>query len=126
MTYDSFSQQLDLLENQFTVLGASLVDGEPAKLQAASAQIQQLTVDLIQMADDVGRATLRAPGSLRRLQAMSIRLAAVRENLLRQSAYVDQALALVVPESRQKATYPGARTYGGPVRQSGAFSVLSA
>ncbi len=53
---------------------------------------------------------------------MSNGLTTVRENLLRQSAYVDQALALVVPASKRGKKQPTRerRAYGGrfasPVR----------
>jgi len=126
MSHSSFDHQLDLLEFQLQELGASLIDGNPALLQAASTKLQQLAVDLIQMADEFGLPQLRAPGLARRIRALSSGLASVRENLLRQSAYVDHALALVVPATQQKSTYAGARTYGSPIRQSGAFSVLAA
>lgn len=126
MSHFSIHHQLDMLESQLRELAASLVGGNPDQLQHASAKIQQLAVELIQMADVAGRAQLRTPVFSRRVRALSIGLTTVRENLLRQSAYVDHALTLVVPQTREKATYPGARAYGGPVRQSGAFSVLSA
>jgi hypothetical protein len=126
MTHFSFDQQLDLLESQLQELGGSLIAGDSALLQAASTKLQQLAVDLIQMADAPGRTQLRRPDSARRIRALSAGVATVRENLLRQSAYVDHALALVVPATQQKSTYAGTRTYGGPIRQSGAFSVLSA
>lgn len=126
MTHTTFDQQLDLLESQLRELASSLIDGNPALLQLASAKLQQFAVDLIQMADEYGRAQLRTPALARRTRALSVGLSTVRENLMRQSAYVDHALALVVPATRQKSTYAGSQTYGSPVRQSGAFSVLSA
>ena len=126
MSHVSFSHQLDMLEGQLNELIASLVGGKPDQLHITSTKIQQLAVDLIQMADMVGRSQLRTPVFSRRIRALSNSLTTVRESLLRQSAYVDHALELLVPEIRQRATYPGARAYGGPVRQSGAFSVLSA
>ena len=126
MTHFSFAHQLDLLESQFQELSDILIAGDPALLQAASTKLQQLAVDLIQMADVMGRTQLRNPDSARRIRALSADVASVRENLLRQSAFVDHALALVLPATQQKSTYAGTRTYGSPVRQSGTFSVLSA
>ncbi len=126
MSNISIDSQLDFLDAQIKELGASLIDGNPELLQAASAKFQQMAVELIQMADEVGRSQLNRPGRARRIRMLSSSLATVREGLLRQSAYVDHALSLVVPATRHTATYAGARTYGGPIRQSGAFSVLSA
>lgn len=126
MTHFSFDHQLDLLESQLQELGSSLIASDAALLQTASTKLQQLAVDLIQMADAMGRTQLRSPDFARRIRSLSAGVASVRENLLRQSAYVDHALALVVPATQQTSTYAGTRTYGGPIRQSGAFSVLSA
>lgn len=126
MSHPTLDSQLDLLEAQFQELGGSLIAGNPELLQAAGARFQQLTVELIQMADQVGRIQLDSPSRARRIRALSSGLGILRENLLRQSAYVDHALAVVVPATQQKATYAGSRAYGSPIRQSGAFSVLSA
>ena len=126
MSNISIDSQLDLLDAQIKELGTSLIDGTPELLQAASAKFQQLAVELIQMADEVGRGQLNIPQRARRIRALNSALTTVREGLLRQAAYADHALAQVVPATQHKATYAGARAYGGPIRQSGAFSVLSA
>jgi len=127
MSHSSFDHQLALLESQLQELGRSLLDGNPVVLQGASTKLQQLAVDLIQMADEFGRARLSGvPDLARRIRALSGGLATVRESLLRRAAYVDHALALVVPATQQKSTYAGVKTYGSPIRQSGAFSVLAA
>ncbi len=126
MSHYSIHHQLDALENQLKELGDSLVGGDSDQLCIASTKMQQLAVGLIQTADMVGRSQLRTPAISQRIRTLSNGLTTVRENLLRQSAYVDHALAMVVPQTQQRTTYPGARAYGGPVRQSGTFSVLSA
>ena len=126
MSNISIDSQLDLLDAQIKELGTSLIDGTPELLQAASAKFQQLTVELIQMADEVGRGQLNIPQRARRLRALNSALTTVREGLLRQAAFTDHALAQVVPVTQNKATYANARSYGGPIRQSGAISVLSA
>lgn len=54
-----------------------------------------------------------------------MRLQPLREGLLRQSAFVERALEIVMPAAQQ-ATYASGTRYGGAVRQSGAFRVLSA
>ncbi len=126
MSHSTLDIQLDLLEAQIQELGGSLIAGNPELFQTAGARFQQLAVELIQMADQVGRVQLNSPSRARRIRALSSGLGALRENLLRQSAYVDHALAVVVPATQQKATYAGTRAYGSPIRQSGAFSVLSA
>jgi hypothetical protein len=126
MLHISLDDQLDLLEERFEALAGTLIDGNPDGVQSASASLQLLAVELVQMLDANGRAQLRVPGRSHRIRALASGLATVRENLFRQSAYVDRALELIVPATQQKSTYSGNRAYGGPVRQSGAFKVLSA
>jgi hypothetical protein len=127
MSSSSLDIQLDLLESQLHELRASLVEGNAPGLQDASMRLQPLVVELVRLADAVGRQALGQQGRLTRLRKLSAVLGMVRENMARQAAYVDQALALVVPGAQQKSTYAGTnRGYGSPVRQSGAFSVLSA
>jgi hypothetical protein len=127
MSSSSLDIQLDLLESQLGELSASLVEGNAPGLQDASMRLQPLVVELVRLADAVGRQALGQQGRLIRLRKLSAALGMVRENLARQAAYVDQALALVVPGAQPKSTYAGSnRGYGSPVRQSGAFSVLSA
>lgn len=123
----SLDIQLDLLEGQLRELSASLVDGNAQSLQEASMRLQPMAVELVRVADAVGRQALGQQGRLVRLRRLSAGLGMVRDNMARQAAYVDHALALVVPGAQQNSTYAGSsRGYGSPVRQSGAFSVLSA
>lgn len=128
MQHSPLDTQLDLLEAQYKELAASLVHGEPAAVQAGGAQIQRLAVELVQLSNGPQRAQLNTPRRLQRMRTLASGLASVRENMLRQMAYVDRALEVVVPSTREKATYGGGAggAYGQPVRQSGAFSVLAA
>jgi hypothetical protein len=126
MLHISLDDQLDLLEEHFEALASSLIAGNPDALQSSSASLQLLAVELVQMLNADGRGQLRVSDRSRRVRALAGGLATVRENLFRQSAYVDRALELIVPATQQKSTYSGSRAYGGPVRQSGAFKALSA
>lgn len=126
MPDSSFDVQLDRLEAHFKEVEACLIDRDATAMQASVAKLQLFAVEFIQTADAVGRAPLGSPGRMRRVKVLAGGIASLRENLLRQSAYVDHALEIVVPATRKKATYAGSATYGSPARQSGAFSVLSA
>lgn len=126
MPDSSLDIQLGRLETHFKEVEACLIDGNATAMQAAGAKLQLLAVEFIQIADAVGRAQLGSPSRMRRIKALAGGIASLRENLLRQLAYVDHALEIVVPATRKKATYAGSATYGSPVRQSGAFTVLSA
>ncbi len=117
---------LDLLEERLNILAAALIDDSPEIFQSTSASLQLLAVELVQILDANGRGELGGAVRAHRIRSLAGGLAAVRENLLRRSAFVDRALELIVPASQQKSTYAGSRTYGGPARRSGAFKVLAA
>ncbi|MES2949713.1 MAG: hypothetical protein V4858_14315 [Pseudomonadota bacterium] len=126
MSSHSLDTQLDLLEAHLEDVAASLIGGSPAAAQASGATLQRLAVELIQMADAAGRVQLGSPQRMLRIKALAAGIATLRENLLRQLAYFERALEIVVPATREKATYAGSTTYGMPGRQSGAFKVLAA
>lgn len=126
MSFSSLDSQLDLLESQFVELSASLVNGRPDELLASSARLQRLAVELVQLSGSQGRAQPKRAQAIVRIKALASGMANLRENLLRQMAYVDRALEIMVPATRNKSTYNGGGAYGQPVRQSGAFSVLAA
>lgn len=126
MTKSPLDRHLDLIEQQFNELSALLVDGNPSGVQSASAAMQQLAVDLIQMADDIGRTSLLSPSRALRIQTLATALPVLRATLLRRSAYVERALEMVIPATQKATTYAGGATYGTAMRQSGAFKLLSA
>jgi len=126
MPHTSIDFHLDILEERFNVLSAALIDGSAETLQSASASLQLLAVELVQILDVQGRTQIDDSARSRRIRSLSFGLSVVRENLLRRSAYVERALELIVPATHQKSTYAGRRTFGGPILQSGAFSVLAA
>ncbi len=126
MTNISLDDQIDLLQERVNLLAAAVVEGSPDSLQSVSGNLQLLAVELVGVLDAVGRSQLNFSGRASRMRALAAGLASVREGLFRQSAFVDRALALIVPAMQPKTTYPGSNAYGAPARQSGAFSVLSA
>lgn len=126
MLQTTFDKQLSLLESQLHELTASLLEGSPATLQDASAKLQHLTVELLRMAKDTKRVALREPMDMRRVVALSNGMASFRENLLRRSAYIDSALGVLIPESKNKSTYTGSSVYGSSARRSGSFNAFSA
>ncbi|MBP6484030.1 MAG: hypothetical protein KA254_05340 [Rhodoferax sp.] len=126
MSHEHLDTHLDMFEMQLKDLSACLIDADPQAVQAASARLQQVTVDFFHRLDPESLSYLGETSRVRRMNALAASLARVRESLLRHSAYVDRALELVVPAATRKSTYAGSGTYGGPVRQSGAFKVLAA
>lgn len=126
MSKNLLDTQLDCLEAQVSELSASLIGADPRAVQAGGIALQRLAVELVQMASGTGHDQLSSLRHVQKTKALSVGIAALRETLLRRMSYVDRALEVVMPESRDKATYAGGSAYGRPVRQSGAFSVLSA
>ena len=126
MEHLSLHDHIDRLEERVNLLATTVVDGSPNLLQSVSGDLQSLAVELKHLLEANVRNPLEASGLATRVRLLAAVLATVREGLLRQSAYVDRALELIVPHMQQKSTYPGSKAYGAPVRQSGAFSVLSA
>lgn len=117
--------QLDLIEQQFSEISKVLTDASPHQVQAACGALQQLTVDFIRMADEIGRSNLVLNSRAQRIQGLANALQPLREGLLRRSAYVERALEIVMPASQQ-TTYASSAKYGGAIRQSGTFKALSA
>jgi hypothetical protein len=127
MSFTSLEKQLDLLEQQFNEVSSALIDGDPVLVESSSAALQQLAVDFLQIADELGRGSLAPAHLALRVKTLAVGLPTLHANLLRRSFYVDRALQLVVPAT-QAPTYSAASTnpYGNGVRQSGQFKVMSA
>jgi hypothetical protein len=127
MTNLSPSAQIAVIEERFHGLTLALIDGSPELVQASSAVLQNLAVELVRLMNSAG-GVRRAEwaGLMPRVKVLAHGLAVFRENLLRRAAYVDRALELVVPATREKSTYSGAGAYGAPIRQSGALKMMSA
>lgn len=125
MTNTIFETRLEAVELQLGVLRSDLLSGNPQAVHQASAALQQLAVDLFQLTEELGRSQMGNAGSVQRVRALAVALQPVREGLLRQSAYVDRALEVIMPAAQQ-TTYAGTDRYGAAARQSGAFKVLSA
>jgi hypothetical protein len=126
MSKNLLDAQLDSLETQVNELSVSLFNADAMAVQAGGAMLQRLAVDLVQMTKGAGWSQLANPGRVQRIKAIAVGMASLRETLLRRIAYVSRALEVVVPVTRDQATYAGGGAYGKPVRQSGAFAVFSA
>lgn len=126
MTTATLDGQLDRIEQQFNELSALLLDGDPRGVEVASVALQQLAVELLQMADEAGRASLQSNARAARIKTLASVFPLLRSNLLRRSAFVDRALETIIPNAPQTSYAGQAKTYGASMRQSGAFKVLSA
>lgn len=118
--------QLEQLESQCNALQASLLSGNAAALQTGGTALQRLAVEFSQMAANAGLGQLDVPSRTQKIKAIASGIAMLREGLLRQLAYTERGLEIVLPATRDKATYATGGAYGSPVRQSGSFSFFSA
>jgi hypothetical protein len=125
MPVHPFESQLDRIEQQFNALRGALVHGQAPDVQTAAANLQQLAVEFRQLIDSMGLHPLRNRALTARIRTLAQSFPVLRDNLFRRTAYVEQALATVVPVA-QSATYGAAKPYGSVLRQSGEFKVLSA
>ena len=126
MSVTSLELQLDLLERQFNEVSSALVDGDPVAVESSSLALQQLAVDFVQIADELGRSSLNTGHLPVRIKALAQGIPALRENLLRRYSFVERALELVVPATQQPTYATTASPYGNGVKQSGQFKVFSA
>ena len=126
MSQQSLIGLLDLVEQQFNEVSLLLVQGSPQTFVQGCESLQQLSVQLMQLLERRDFAHQRTKAVALRIQALAKGIVVLRAQLMRRAAFVDQALAVVVP-TESKATYGNASSpYGAVTRQSGAFKVLAA
>lgn len=126
MRITSFDSQIGLLEAQLQDMRAALIGGDPVAIQSTSALLHRLAVELVRIAQEVGRDQMKSPAYLRKISLLASVMGTLRENLVRQSAYVERALEVLVPATRQKSTYASSGLYSSPIRQSGEFTAFAA
>jgi hypothetical protein len=125
MTQITFLDHLDLVEQQFNEVSVVLAEVNPGQLAVASAALQRLASDLVELLRTAQGDEAMRLAVVRRLKALSQGTMLLRSQLHRQAALVEQALKVVMP-SGPESTYADGGPYGSAVRQSGAFKVLAA
>jgi hypothetical protein len=125
MTHPIWGHPLDLVEQQFNEVSAFVVEGNPDQIAVASAALQRILVDFVQLRESMGPQVKVPPGITARLKALAEGTRVLRTQMHRQAALVEQTLKVVMP-SGPEATYSDGGPYGSAMRQSGAFKVLAA
>jgi hypothetical protein len=125
MTQITFLDHLDLVEQQFNEASVVLAEVNPGQLAVASAALQRLASDLVELLRTAQGDEAMRLAVVRRLKALSQGTMLLRSQLHRQAALVEQALKVVMP-SGPVSTYSEGGPYGSAMRQSGAFKVLAA
>lgn len=124
MSSQKLSQALDLVEQQFSEVSVVLAQGQPEELPAATATLQQLTVELLRLVE-ASRSVDRPASLLQRVKILFESMSVLRTALMRRMAMVEQSLKIVVPVAPD-ATYADGGAYGTVPRGSGAFKFLAA
>jgi len=125
MTKTPLVDHLDLVEQQFNEVAAVLAQGKATQLEAASATLQRLTSDLVELLRTASGDAAMRTAIVQRVKALAEGTTLLRTQLHRQAALVEQTLKVVMP-SGPASTYADGGPYGSAMRQSGAFKVLAA
>jgi hypothetical protein len=125
MTHPTWGTPLDLVEQQFNEASAFVAEGNPDQIVVASAALQRMLVDFVQLRETLGPRVKVPPSVVARLQALAEGTRVLRTQMHRQAAMVEQSLKVIMP-SGPEATYTGGSPYGSAMRQSGVFRVLAA
>jgi len=114
------------VEHQFDEVAAHLAEGDAISLAEASAILQTLSVELLQVVR-LDPAQFRRVKDLRpRVKVLVARFGVVRQQLLRRAAFVEQSVNVVLCRSAEPTYNVGGAGFGGGVLQSRAFRTLVA
>lgn len=131
MSSTHLEHYLDHVEQCFSEAAQALASGQPTEAASACEALQQIAIAFLQASDEAGRYTLATPALNKRIQALVLAFPQLQEALRRNAAYVERALATVVP-TEKPSTYAGnqglasAGPYGSAMRQTGSFTYLAA
>ena len=124
MQNTTIDTQLALADQQLNAAVICLNEGHGQALVEASAGLQATAVALVQLMQ-TARVSFIAVDQVAKMGDLARRLIALRENLIRRSAYVERALEVVMP-AVEKTTYHSMGPYGSTLRSAGAMHAASA
>jgi len=117
---------LDRAERCFASAAALLAQGDAPAFAQASGTLQAVVLELAEAVGDAQRMSGLDAAQRQRMGALAQGLGVLREGLLRRSAYVHQALQVVVPTPAPSTYGKASSPFGAMVPQSGQFKVLAA
>lgn len=126
MLFSPLEQLLERVEQQISVVGSALLGNDPAVLESSTQSLQQLVTEMYRCHEQLQKSGQSSKHLNLRVKELSAALNTVRENMLRKSAFVDQALQIVFPENSQATYAPKSGPYGSAMRKSGKFGGYSA
>jgi len=120
------SQALDRVEQSLAAVAAILAAGDTDHVVQASAALQSVIVELAGLVAPGRGAPLKSKADIDRLKALARGMSLLRQTVLRRAAYVNQALAIVVPTSAASTYAGGGNPFSTMARQTGQFRVVAA
>jgi hypothetical protein len=126
MAASAFEDLLDKVQQQMSVVRSALLGDDPVQLESSSQRLQQMVADLYRMHEQLAKMGQSPKKLTLRMKELSASLNFLREGLLRKSAYVDQALKVILPENPDTTYAPKSGPYGSGIRKSGKFGGFSA
>ena len=126
MAATPFEDLLDKVQQQMVVVRDALLANDPVLLESQSQRLQVMVTDLFRTHEQLVKMG-KSPKKLGlRMKELSASLTLLRESLLRKSAYVEQALKLILPENPDTTYAPKSSPYGTGLRKSGKLGGYSA
>ncbi len=126
MAASAFEDLLDKVQQQIGVVRSALLGDDPAQLESSSQRLQLLVAELHRMHEQLAKMGHSPKKLTLRMKELSASLTLLREGMLRKSAYVDQALKVLLPENPDATYAPKSGPYGSGLRKSGKFGGFSA
>lgn len=126
MSPAEFEKMLTQIERQCQALAVAVSQGDPDEVCVSSAAFQKLAVDTSHFFASQPSQAHTSLTDRARLKQIAKSLALQREQLIRRSAVNERALQALVPATSEASYAQLAGPYGGAVRQSGAFRLLTA
>ena len=117
---------LDRMEHCFNAAAALLASDDAQAFADTSATLHALALELAPIVGDAQRMSRLDAAQRQRVTALAQGLGVLREGLLRRSAYVHQALQVVVPTPAPSTYGKASSPFGAVAPQSGQFKVLAA
>lgn len=117
---------LDRVERSFNEVATLLATGDAPALAEASAALHALALEYAPLLGDARPWATVDAVQRQRIAALAQGMGVLRESLARRSAYVQQALQVVVPTPAPSTYGKSSSPFGAVAPQTGQFKVLAA
>ena len=119
-------QLMDQVEQQLLVVRSALLGDDPTVLESSTQTLQLQVAELFKHHEQYKKSGQSTKHLNLRMKELSAAITLVRENILRKSAFVDQALQIMFPDNAPSTYAHKSGPYGSAMRKSGKFGGYSA